>query len=93
MKCAAGRNKGSVVQTPSTGGETMIKTITILAAAALFSAAVVAAEPAAQATGKPRTPQQEKMAQCGKDSKGKKGEERKAFMKACLSKKADAAKN
>lgn len=38
-----------------------------------------------------KTPQQEKMATCNKDAKGKKGDERKTFMKECLSAKADAA--
>jgi hypothetical protein len=34
--------------------------------------------------------QQTKMATCNKDATGKKGDERKAFMKQCLSAKADA---
>jgi hypothetical protein len=37
-----------------------------------------------------KTEQQTKMATCNKDATGKKGDERKAFMKECLSKKADA---
>ena len=37
---------------------------------------------------KEKTPQQEKMAMCNKDATGKTGDERKAFMKDCLSKKA-----
>jgi len=39
------------------------------------------------------TAQQEKMKSCNAEAKGKKGDERKAFMKSCLSKKpqADAA--
>jgi uncharacterized protein (DUF1501 family) len=32
-----------------------------------------------------KTPQQNKMAMCNKDADGKKGDERKAFMKECLS--------
>lgn len=36
-----------------------------------------------------RTPQQNKMATCNKDAEGKKGDERKAFMKSCLSAKAE----
>lgn len=40
---------------------------------------------AAQAQDKARTPQQEKMAMCNKDAAGKAGDERKAFMKGCLS--------
>jgi hypothetical protein len=35
--------------------------------------------------------QQTKMATCNKDATGKKGDERKAFMKQCLSAKADVA--
>lgn len=37
------------------------------------------------------TDQQNKMATCNKDATGKKGDERKAFMKECLSKKPEAA--
>lgn len=33
-----------------------------------------------------KTSQQDKMATCNKDAKGKKGDERKAFMRECLSK-------
>ncbi len=36
------------------------------------------------------TEQQNKMATCNKDATGKKGDERKAFMKDCLSKKPEA---
>ncbi len=36
------------------------------------------------------TAQQSKMGSCNKDAEGKKGDERKAFMKECLSAKADA---
>jgi hypothetical protein len=43
----------------------------------------------AQTQEKARTPQQNKMAMCNKDATGKKGDERKAFMKTCLSAKAD----
>lgn len=35
--------------------------------------------------------QQNKMVTCNKDAAGKKGDERKAFMKECLSKKSEAA--
>jgi hypothetical protein len=45
---------------------------------------------AAQAADDAKTPQQSKMAACNKDAADKKGEERKAFMKECLSAKADA---
>jgi len=37
------------------------------------------------AEGKPLTPQQQKMSACNKEAAGKKGDERKAFMKECLS--------
>ena len=37
------------------------------------------------------TDQQNKMVTCNKDATGKKGDERKAFMKECLSKKPDAS--
>ena len=40
---------------------------------------------AAHAQDKARTPQQNKMAMCNKDAADKKGDERKAFMKTCLS--------
>ena len=36
------------------------------------------------------TEQQNKMTTCNKEASGKKGDERKAFMKECLSKKAEA---
>jgi psiF repeat len=39
----------------------------------------------AQAEEKARTPQQNKMAMCNKDATGKSGDERKSFMKTCLS--------
>lgn len=44
----------------------------------------------AHAQDKPQTAQQGKMATCNKDATGKKGDERKAFMKTCLSAKAEA---
>ena len=46
---------------------------------------------AAQAQEKAKTPQQNKMAMCNKDATGKAGDERKAFMKTCLSAKSDKA--
>lgn len=36
------------------------------------------------------TPQQDKMKACNEDAKGKTGDERKAFMKGCLSAKTEA---
>jgi hypothetical protein len=41
----------------------------------------------ADAPGAPKISQQDKMRQCAKQATGKKGAERKAFMKGCLSKK------
>lgn len=47
---------------------------------------------AAVAFGAQATPQQDKMKTCNVEAKGKKGDERKAFMKECLAAKpADAA--
>jgi psiF repeat len=43
----------------------------------------------AQAQDKAQTPQQTKMAACNKDAGDKKGDERKAFMKTCLSAKKE----
>lgn len=48
-------------------------------------AATTAASPAAPAADKPLTPQQEKMKTCNTQAGDKKGDERKAFMKTCLS--------
>ena len=44
-----------------------------------------AADPAPAAPAKEKTAQQTKMTTCNKDAEGKKGDERKAFMKECLS--------
>ena len=49
------------------------------------AAAPAAAAPAASASAAEKTPQQSKMAICNKEAEGKKGDERKAFMKDCLS--------
>ena len=54
----------------------MFKTILVSAALAALSLSVSARE---------GTPQQSRMAACNKDAVGKKGDERKAFMKQCLS--------
>lgn len=51
---------------------------------------------AAHAQEPAKHPQQNKMAVCNKNAEGKKGDERKAFMKECLSAKAaepDTSKN
>jgi len=58
--------------------------ITVLAAAALALTGVAA-------HAKEKTAQQEKMAACNKEADGKKGDERKAFMKTCLAAKPAAA--
>jgi hypothetical protein len=68
----------------------MMKTIATIACALLGATAAAQAAPAADAPSKPRSAQQQKMATCNKDATGKKGAERKTFMKACLSKKAGA---
>jgi len=52
---------------------------TILFTLGLMAGTAYAAEPATP------TPQQSKMATCNKDAGDKKGDERKAFMKECLS--------
>ncbi len=64
----------------------MKKLLTLLAVGLSFSlgAAYAADAPA-------KTPQQQKMADCNKEAAGKKGDERKAFMKSCLSAKPAAA--
>jgi hypothetical protein len=67
----------------------MKKLLTLVAMSVSLSLGLANAAdvPAAKA----KTPQQNKMAQCNKDAVGKKGDERKAFMKDCLSAKPDAA--
>lgn len=56
------------------------------------AAALPAATPTVTKTSAPQTSaavsQQDKMRNCNKEATGKKGAERKAFMKTCLSKKA-----
>ena len=65
----------------------MKKLITV---AALSAFAFVAPSYAADAASapKPATAQQNKMTECNKEAGDKKGDERKAFMKTCLSAKA-----
>ncbi len=66
----------------------MKKLLTLTAVAFALSLGL----PAAQAADAPaKTAQQNKMSTCNKDATGKKGDERKAFMKECLSAKSDAA--
>lgn len=62
----------------------MKKLISLMAIAFAFSFGMTAHA----ADGDAKTAQQSKMGTCNKDAEGKKGDERKAFMKECLSKKA-----
>ena len=56
----------------------------------LTIATVLAFGLAAHAEEKTKTPQQNKMAMCNKQAVGKSGDERKGFMKTCLSAKKEA---
>lgn len=60
--------------------------MTVLGLALGFGLSAHAADDA-----KTPTKQQSKMTTCNKEAKGMKGDERKAFMKTCLSNKAEAA--
>jgi hypothetical protein len=64
----------------------MKKIIAVLAALGFASSAFAAPE----AASAPKNSQQSKMATCNADAAGKKGDERKAFMKDCLSAKPAA---
>ena len=57
-------------------------------AAPAVQAAAAPAKPAAAVQKTAGLSQQDKMRECSKQATGKKGAERKAFMKTCLSKKA-----
>lgn len=61
----------------------------VLALAGLFACGAYAAEAKKDAM----TPQQEKMKACNEQAGDKKGDERKAFMKTCLSAKPATSKN
>lgn len=61
----------------------MKKLVSLLALG--LSLSLGAAQAADAAAAKAKTPQQIKMAQCNTDAKDKKSDERKAFMKDCLS--------
>lgn len=65
----------------------MIKQLPTLLAGFALALSVTAA----QADDKPRTPQQNRMAQCNKEAAGKTGDERKQLMKTCLSVRKDTA--
>jgi len=62
-------------------GASMKKLIALIAVACAFSFGLAAHA----ADGDAKTKQQSKMGACNKDAEGKKGDERKAFMKECLS--------
>ena len=61
----------------------MKKLISLMAVAFAFSMSMSPVVHAAD--GDAKTAQQSKMGTCNKDAEGKKGDERKAFMKECLS--------
>lgn len=66
----------------------MKKLLSLIACAFAFTMTL---SPVAHAQDAPaKTAQQTKMGTCNKDAEGKKGDERKAFMKECLSAKAAA---
>jgi hypothetical protein len=67
-------------------GRTMKKLLTLLALGLSLSLGAAHA-----ADGDAKTPQQSKMGACNKDAADKKGDERKAFMKECLSAKPAAS--
>jgi Ni/Co efflux regulator RcnB len=69
-------------------GATMKKLLSLIAAVFAVSMALSPVAHAADAPAK--TAQQTKMGACNKDAEGKKGDERKAFMKECLSAKKEA---
>jgi len=66
--------------------------LTTLGFSCAFGSAWAADAPAGAASGTAKAPtaQQSKMKTCNADAKGMKGDERKAFMKTCLSAKAEA---
>jgi uncharacterized protein HemX len=69
-------------------GAIMKKLLSLCAVSFVLS---MGAAPAAFAADGAKPAQQSKMAVCNKDAEGKKGDERKAFMKECLSAKAAPA--
>jgi hypothetical protein len=75
--------------TPTLTGTSMKKLISLMALAFAFSMSMSPLVHAAD--GDAKTAQQSKMGACNKDAEGKKGDERKAFMKDCLSAKKEAA--
>ena len=67
----------------------MKKLISLMAVAFAFSMSMSPVVHAAD--GDAKTAQQSKMGTCNKDAEGKKGDERKAFMKECLSAKKEVS--
>ena len=63
----------------------MNKLLTLLLLTLSLGTAQAAAHVGATKTEDAKTPQQSKMTSCNKEATGKKGDERKAFMKSCLS--------
>ena len=63
----------------------MRQLLTLAAALALAVSTSAFAAPAKDSSGSAMTPQQTRMGDCNKQAAGKKGDERKAFMKTCLS--------
>ena len=68
----------------------MFLRFSLTAASIALALAVSTAAFAAPQAKKELTPQQQRMADCNKQATGKKGAERKDFMKTCLSKKEKA---
>lgn len=62
-----------------------MRTIALVAVLAMSAATLSPVFAADAAASKPMTAQQTKMGECNKQAAGKKGDERKAFMKDCLS--------
>ena len=63
----------------------MNKLLTLIAVGACLSFGAAQAQDKAAAPAAAPTAQQSKMTTCNKDATGKKGDERKTFMKSCLS--------
>ncbi|MBE7567441.1 MULTISPECIES: PsiF family protein [Acidithiobacillus] len=68
---------------PKKRNERCLKNCNVIAVLVSCCPALTFAETATHAV-KPLTPHQERMKTCNADAKGKKGAERKAFMKSCL---------
>jgi hypothetical protein len=77
--CRGWLTRAGTIPGKSAQGEAMKHLLTVLALA------VAACATSAHAADAPMSKQQSKMADCNKDAGDKKGDERKAFMKTCLS--------